>query len=87
MSLVSGSCSVGQNLCYLEWCPKYGYNNCLDEREIKNFCEEMLYEVAKRYKIKITEICVMADYVHTVVEISSTMGISRASSTAERHLI
>jgi len=46
--------------------------------ENKKLCEEILYEVAKRHKIKITELCVMPDHIHTVVEIPSTMSVSKA---------
>ena len=44
----------------------------------KKLCEEVLHKVAKRHKIKITEICVMSDHVHLVVEIPSTMSVSKA---------
>ena len=76
LNLVSGSHSVGQNLYHLEWCPKYRYN-MFKREENKKLCEEILYEVAKRHKIKITELCVMPDHIHTVVEIPPTMSISK----------
>ena len=44
----------------------------------KKLCEEVLHEVAKRHKIKITELCVMSDHIHTVVEIPPTMSVSKA---------
>ena len=77
LNLVSGSHSVGQNLYHLEWCPKYRYN-MFKREENKKLCEEILYEVAKRHKIKITELCVMPDHIHTVVEIPPTMSVSHA---------
>ena len=77
MNLVSGSHSIGQNLYHLEWCPKYRYNMFKHESN-KKLCEEVLHEVAKRHKIKITEICVMSDHIHLVAEIPSTMSVSKA---------
>ena len=77
MDLVSGSHSIGQNLYHLEWCPKYRYN-IFKQEENKKLCEEVLYEVAKRHKIEITELSVMPDHIHTVVGIPPTMSVSKA---------
>jgi putative transposase len=77
MDLVSGSHSIGQNLYHLEWCPKYRYN-MFKREENKNLCEEILREVAQRHKIKITEMSVMPDHIHMVVELPSTMSVSQA---------
>ena len=77
MDLVSGSHSIGQNLYHLEWCPKYRYN-MFKREENKNLCEEVLHEVAKRHHIEITELSVMPDHIHTVVEIPPTMSVSKA---------
>jgi len=46
--------------------------------ENKKLCEDVLHEVAKRHKIKITELSVMPDHIHTVVGIPPTMSISQA---------
>ena len=46
--------------------------------ENKKLCEEILKEVAERHKIKINELSVMPDHIHTVVEIPSTMSVSKA---------
>jgi len=46
--------------------------------ENKNLCEEVLYEVAKRHKIEITELSVMSDHIHVVVCIPPTMSVSQA---------
>jgi len=46
--------------------------------ENKKLCEEVLYEVAKRHKIEITELSVMPDHIHTVVGIPPTMSVSKA---------
>ena len=77
MNLVSGSHSIGQNLYHLEWCPKYRYNMFRRE-DNKKLCEEILNEVADRHKIKINELSVMPDHIHIVVEIPSTMSVSKA---------
>ena len=77
MKLVSGSHSSGQNLYHLEWCPKYRYKMFMKE-ENKKLCEEILREVAERNKIKITELSVMPDHIHTVVGIPPTMSVSKA---------
>ena len=77
MDLVSGSHSIGQNLYHLEWCPKYRYNMFRQE-ENKNLCEEILYDVAKRHHIIITELSVMPDHIHAVVAVPTTMSISQA---------
>ena len=77
MELVSGSRSVGQNLYHLEWCPKYRYN-MFKRQENKKLCEDVLHEVAIRHKIKITELSVMSDHIHTVVGIPPTMSVSKA---------
>ena len=47
-------------------------------KENKKLCEEVLHEVAKRHKIKITELSVMPDHIHTVVGIPPTMSVSKA---------
>ena len=77
MKLVSASHSVGQNMYHLEWCPKYRYN-MLRKQENKNLCEDILEEVAKRHKIKIEELSVMPDHIHTLVGIPPTMSVSKA---------
>ncbi len=46
--------------------------------ENKKLCEEVLREVAKRHKIKITELSVMPGHIHTVVGIPPTMSVSKA---------
>jgi len=48
------------------------------QEENKKLCEEVLYEVAKRHKIEITELSVMSDHIHTVVGIPPTMSVSKA---------
>src|SRR5512136_1185976 len=77
MKLVSGSHSIGQNMYHLEWCPKYRYNMFKHESN-KKLCEEVLYEVAKRHNMEITELCVMSDHIHIVVVIPPTMSVSKA---------
>ena len=77
MNLVSGSHSIGQNLYHLEWCPKYRFNMFRRE-ENKKLCEDILHDIAKRYHIIITEMSVMPDHIHMVVELPTTMSISQA---------
>jgi len=77
MDLISGSHSVGQNLYHLEWCPKYRYNMFRQE-ENKKLCEDVLREVAMRHNIEITELSVMPDHIHTVVQLPTTMSVSQA---------
>ena len=48
------------------------------QEENKKLCEEVLYEVAKRHNIEITELCVMSDHIHIVVVIPPTMCVSKA---------
>ena len=50
----------------------------LRKQENKNLCEEILEEVAKRHKIKIEELSVMPDHIHTLVGIPPTMSVSKA---------
>jgi putative transposase len=77
MNLVSGSHSKGQNLYHLEWCPKYRYNMFRGKGN-KKLCEDVLHEVAERHNIGIVELSVMADHVHIVVQLPTTMSVSHA---------
>ena len=49
-----------------------------NKEEHKNLCETILYEVAERHGIGIIEMAVMPDHLHLIVEIPSTMSISKA---------
>ena len=77
MKLISGSHSIGQNLYHLEWCPKCRYNMFRRE-ENKKLCEDILHDIAKRHHITITEMSVMPDHIHLVVELPTTMSVSQA---------
>ncbi|MBU0498238.1 MAG: IS200/IS605 family transposase [Candidatus Thermoplasmatota archaeon] len=77
MDLISDSHSIGQNLYHLEWCPKYRYNMFRRE-DHKNLCEQILREIAQRHHILITELSVMPDHIHAVVELPTTMSVSQA---------
>jgi len=61
----------------LEWCLKYRYN-IFKQEENNKLCKEVLYEVAKRHKIEITELSVIPDHIHTVVGIPPTMSVLKA---------
>ena len=77
LDLISGSHSIGQNLYHLEWCPKYRYNMFRRE-DHKNLCEEILRKIAQKHHITITELSVMPDHIHAVVELPTTMSVSQA---------
>ena len=44
----------------------------------KKLCEEILYDIAQRHHITITELSVMPDHIHAVVELPTTMSVSQA---------
>ena len=46
--------------------------------ENKKLCEEILQEIATRHHIIITELSVMPDHIHAVVQLPTTMSISKA---------
>ena len=46
--------------------------------ENKKLCEDILHEIAKRHHITITEMSVMPDHIHMVVELPTTMSVSQA---------
>jgi len=48
------------------------------QEENKNLCEKILYEIAERHNITITELSVMPDHIHAVVELPTTMSVSQA---------
>jgi len=50
----------------------------LRKQENKNLCEQILKNVAKRHKIKITELSVMPDHIHVMVSLPPTMSVSKA---------
>ena len=48
------------------------------QEENKKLCEDVLREVAMRHNIEITELSVMPDHIHTVVQLPTTMSVSQA---------
>ena len=46
--------------------------------ENKKLCEDILHDIAKRYHITISEMSVMPDHIHMVVELPMTMSVSQA---------
>jgi len=46
--------------------------------ENKKLCEDILEDIADRHKMKIEELSVMPDHIHAVVQIPSTMSVSKA---------
>jgi putative transposase len=43
----------------------------------KKLCEDILHEVTERHHIGIIELSVMPDYIHIVVQLPSTMSVSK----------
>ena len=43
----------------------------------KKLCEDILHEVAERHHIDVIELSVMPDHIHIVVQLPSTMSISK----------
>jgi len=66
MSSVSFA-AAGQVVFHLTWCTKYRYA-MLRREEFYKACEASLYRAAERHGMRITELAVMADHVHCVVE-------------------
>ena len=46
--------------------------------ENKKLCKEILEGIAERHKMRIEELSVMVDHIHVVVQIPSTMSVSKA---------
>ena len=48
------------------------------DEENKKLCKEILEDIAKKHKMRIEELSVMPDHIHLVVQIPSTMSVSKA---------
>jgi len=53
----------------------------------KKLCEDILHEVAVRHHIGIVELSVMPDHIHVVVQLPSTMSVSKALQLLKRSII
>ena len=77
MSLEPFSHTYAQNICHFIWCTKYRYNMFRKTR-YKNACIAAIRQAAYRHKLKIHEITVDTDHVHSIVAVPLTMTISKA---------
>ncbi|MBL7147199.1 MAG: IS200/IS605 family transposase [Nanoarchaeota archaeon] len=69
--------SVGDSIWHMEWCPKYRYK-MFRLFKYKNLVEACIRKAAHEHGIKIMEISVMPDHLHTIVKLPLTMTPSRA---------
>ena len=77
MELTHYSHKVGLNVHHLQWCTKYRYQ-MLRQDKYKSLCEESIRQVAQKHCIKIRELGVMPDHVHTSCELPPSMSQSKA---------
>jgi len=77
MELTHFGHSVGQNAFHFVWKPKYAKDPFKFEK-LRQLCEEVLREVAKKYNFEIFELKVMPDHVHLFVEVPHTMSVAKA---------
>ena len=76
MELKSTRHAVGQNAYHLVWRPKY--NIPVFKKDYpRRVIEEAIREVAKRHKIEVVELKVLADHVHCFVEMPHTISVDR----------
>ena len=69
--------AAGQNAFHFVWKPKYA-KDPFKFVKLRDFCEEVLREVAVKYKFEIYELSVQPDHIHLFVEIPYTMSVSKA---------
>ena len=69
----------GQWIYHIEWCPKYRYNLFRKEAH-KQDMENILQQIAAEYRMKLLELAVMPDHIHTVVEVPPAMSLGKASN-------
>jgi len=67
---------VGQNAYHLVWKPKYAKDPFKFDL-VRMDCEQILYEIARKYDFEIYELQVMPDHVHLFVEVPPTMSVSK----------
>lgn len=77
MELSNFSHGIGQNSYHLVWKLKHSLD-CFKFPWVKQDCEAILREAAKKYGITIFELEVMPDHVHCFVEIPSAMFVCKA---------
>jgi len=69
----------GQWVYHIEWCPKYRYKLFRKEKN-KQDMEDILQRIAAEYGMRLLELAVMSDHVHTVVEVPPAMSLGKASN-------
>jgi putative transposase len=69
--------SFGQSTYHFIWCTKYRYKTLRSEY-VKSLCAIFIRETAKRHGIRIRELVVDDDHVHTEADVPPSMSVSRA---------
>ena len=69
----------GQWVYHIEWCPKYRYR-LFGKESHKQDMESILKRISIEYGMKLLELAVMPDHVHTVVEVPPSMSLGRAAN-------
>jgi len=68
---------VGQNAYHFVWKPKYAWP-IFQYASIKQDCEAILHDIAKRWNFEVYELQVQPDHVHLFVEVPPTICVSKA---------
>lgn len=68
---------IAWNICHMEWVTKYRYRIFSDSK-LKNLCEIILHECAKRHKFILDEVEIQADHVHVLVMLRPSMSPAKA---------
>ena len=61
---------------HIVWCPKYRRKVLINGVDTR--LKELIYEIAKELQLEITEMEVMPDHVHILLEVEPQFGIHRA---------
>jgi len=69
--------SVGNNIHHLQWCTKMRYK-MFRKLKYKAICTHVIRNVAERHNIKILELAVQDDHVHTIAQLPPMMSQSQA---------
>ncbi len=69
----------GQWVYHIEWCPKYRYN-LFGKESNKQDMRDILQHIAVEYGMKVLELAVMPDHIHTVVEVPPAMSLGKAAN-------
>ena len=77
MELYSFNRSYGQNAHHFVFCPKYRRPVFADS-EVRVGCQQIFYDIAKQYRMRIYELQVEDDHLHLFVEIPPTLSTAKA---------